>query len=346
MRGAVPRVRCRSNGWARLAVTGMIAWLLAGVDVRAQTIPRPTPSRGGVFVHFDNDFVEHTDRCYTGGLSVGWTSGALSPSSSERVRRIVPFSPDDGVSTWGIALGQKVYTPDDISIADVIVEDRPYAGALMLALSGTVSTPRQQRVLELSVGMVGPSAKAQGTQSLVHRLTPSGEPQGWQHQLRDEPILQLAFDERRRIRWEASRGQLAAELIPHVSGGLGNLATYAAVGAELRVGWKLPQDFGRAMLRPSGFRGPTFVGERSPSLEFFASADRKAVARDLLLDGNTFRSSHRVKREPFTSDIAIGIAANVGRLGLRYESVLWTRKFTTESRRQRYSSLLVRLARS
>ncbi len=302
--------------------------------------------RSAFFLHFDNDFVESTDRCYTGGLSLGWTSAEVSGKAAARIRRILPFDSPAGRAMWGLKLGQKVYTPDDISIADVVVNDRPYAGAFLLTGSALVDSPRRQGAMELSVGLVGPDALAEQTQSLVHRFTPSGEPLGWRHQLHDEPVVQLVLDERRRYLLAGDRRHIGIELLPHVSGGIGNLATFAAIGAEVRLGWRLPDDFGRALVRPSGFRGPSTFATEGVQFQLFAAADRKAIARDLLLDGNTFRSSHRVQREPFTSDISVGMALTLGRVALRYETVMWTRKFTTESRRQRYSSLLVGIARS
>ena len=61
--------------------------------------------------------------------------------------------------------------------------------------------------------------------------------------------------------------------------------------------------------------------------DVFVAFEGYAVARDIFLDGNTFRRSHRVDKMPFTVDIAAGIAVRHGRLKANLAYVYQTKRF-------------------
>ena len=58
--------------------------------------------------------------------------------------------------------------------------------------------------------------------------------------------------------------------------------------------------------------------------------DWRAVARDIFLDGNTFRDSRSVNKEPFVADISAGIGLIAGRWQATYTQVRRTREFKTQ----------------
>jgi len=79
------------------------------------------------------------------------------------------FMSDNSV---GFAFGQLIYTPDDISIPELIVDDRPYAGwlygAVLLQITADAAT--RQHAFELQLGVIGPESGAEWAQSGIHEL--------------------------------------------------------------------------------------------------------------------------------------------------------------------------------
>src|SRR5699024_6383048 len=93
------------------------------------------------------------------------------------------------------------------------------------------------RTTQLVVGMVRPASLAEKTQDLIHEFTGSDDFQGWDHQLHNEPVLNLVHERlwRSEVR-PLGNGALQWDAVTHVGGALGNLYTHANTGLELRLG--------------------------------------------------------------------------------------------------------------
>ena len=70
-------------------------------------------------------------------------------------------------------LGQSIFTPEDITNPNLIVNDRPYAGWLYFGI-GLIKRHKSGSVwvfdtLELDLGIVGPQAYAQNVQTWWHK---------------------------------------------------------------------------------------------------------------------------------------------------------------------------------
>jgi hypothetical protein len=149
----------------------------------------------------------------------------------------------------------------------------------------------------------------------------------------------------RKYRALASGG--GADAIAHYGMSLGNVATYLNAGIELRAGTAIPDDFGSSPVRPAGNNTApgSFPrdGQKRPrrGIHAFASLDLRAVARDIFLDGNTFRASHSVKREPLVADISLGVAAFAGGWKLSFGRVIRSREFAGQPSRHSYGSFTV-----
>ena len=118
---------------------------------------------------------------------------------------------------------------------------------------------------------------------------------------------------------------------------LGNVQTYANTGGTLRLGINLPSDFGVQLARPGSVGGtpaddrdPRVAPDRNFSVFVFGAADGRAVARDIFLDGNTFRSSRSVTKEPFVADLSAGAGVIAGPWQLTYTQVWRTREFKSQ----------------
>ncbi len=143
------------------------------------------------------------------------------------------------------------------------------------------------------------------------------------------------------------RGGLGYDVIPHAGFGFGNFFVYANGGGEVRSGFNLPNDFGSFTIRP-GCESNASFDERNPrffrprhrvGLHVFAAVAGKAVMRNILLDGNTLKDSHRVDKKPFTADLLGGVSLIVYRFKLKYALVYRTKEFETQEEEELFGSI-------
>lgn len=71
----------------------------------------------------------------------------------------------------------------------------------------------------------------------------------------------------------------------------------------------------------------------------FAALEGRAVARDIFLDGNTFRDGPRVDREALVGEGAIGAVLVMPWARLSYTHAFRSREFAGQGRMAQYGSL-------
>ena len=293
-------------------------------------------------VYFENDTFTGTDQHYTNGLKISELSADLVDWGQVGWRKtfveILPFvNRPDGQKRIGFAVGQNMYAPRNIEVSNPDPNDRPYAGWTYLEMAFVSKTESIADILSLQVGLIGPHSLAEDSQRIVHKWTASAKPRGWDYQLRDEVGVNLIYERRWRLYARALYQVLGVDLVPHAGASLGNVQTYANAGGTLRLGINLPSDFGVQLARPGSVGGtptddldPRVALHRNFSLFLFGAVDGRAVARDIFLDGNTFRDSRSVNKEPFVADISAGIGLIAGRWQATYTQVRRTREFKTQ----------------
>ena len=197
---------------------------------------------------------------------------------------------------------------------------------------------------EIDFGVVGPAAYAKQNQNWIHDARGIARFQGWDYQLKNEPGLLLVYEAKHKRPATTLADDLEYDAIGHYGGAVGNIAVYANVGGEMRIGWRIPDDFGTSPIRPAGDNnapGPENAprGGRRPGLHAFVSVDARAVAHDIFLDGNTFVAGPHVTRRPFVADVALGAALTLGGAKLTYAHYIRSREFTTQSGVQTFGSI-------
>lgn len=305
-----------------------MATLMAGATARAQdaTAPQPDETLANeplddswrLSVLEENDSIwSGTDKYYTQGLSFV----VLGPAVEDGSAWDAPF---DTFAGWGllpsengtsrryeILLGQQIFTPADISQDNPDPDDRPYAGWFFGGL-GLIQDTDHRRLdhFELLIGVVGPAAFAETTQNDWHQYIGVDDAFGWDHQLHNEPGLMLTYERKYRFATPTDDG-FGADFIPEAGVTVGNVMTYAQIGGMLRIGRNLQADYGPARMRPS-LSGTTYFTEKDMVGRFgfylFAGAQGRAVARNIFLDGNTFRDSRSVDSEALVADLTGGIS--------------------------------------
>jgi len=338
--------------------------------------------RGGS-ARLENDLFTGTDQNYTNGVVFTAVSHDIAgklrveclPTPVRLHAELIKFmNPDfwadaeNSAHTQNVAVkfGQSMFTPKDFSRTDLITGDRPYAGLLYVGMSWNRRKHEPQSNLEMldtreiTLGVIGPLALAEQSQNLFHDAIGAARFLGWQHQLKNEPALQLAMD--RKFKDYRGTGAItpgfSADSIRSLGLRLGNIETSATLGIQGRIGWNLPNDFGTYPIRPGaenrppsasihGGSGDAAAVRPQPGVHLFGTMETKLVAHDFSLDGNLFQSSHSVTRRPWVAQAAIGVSAHGMIAGhgakLAVMRVYRSREFEEQGPSQAYGSVALSL---
>lgn len=305
-----------------------------------------------VSIQFENDIgLGGTDRHYTHGSRVSCMSeNQTGDAAAREIADAISFDiggyellDSNREVRYSVALGQTMFTPEDLARTDLIVDDRPYAGWLFGSF-GLVLGPRKEQAvgstafdrmesIQLTLGVVGPASAADRTQKFVHSVIDAEKPRGWRNQLRNEPGFILEYEQKWRTEsWNLLPGSslLQVDLMPSAGVALGNVHTYGSVAATFRIGNRLANDFGPPRIRPSVAGSEYYEpgpDERLGAYLFFSIGGR-AVARNIFLDGNTFRSSHSVEKNTYVGDLQVGAVFSLwGTARVSLTHIIRTREF-------------------
>lgn len=337
-----------------LTPTALAIAFLCCVALRAAAAD---PGPWTVNVYFENDLFDETDQNYTNGIRLSWISPDTTsyqndpafPSWLREANRHLRLlhSNDPGLQhNLVVSVGQLMFTPDNVQATAPVPDQRPYAGYLYGGIAYHTRSDWRLDVMELDLGIVGPSARAHETQNFIHHMRGFDTYNGWDNQLRDEPTVQLLYEKKRRLARTTWSGGFGQDYIGHTGVSLGNVATHFNFGGEYRIGWDLPDDFGTSAVRAGGDNsapgrnGPRRRGgARVYGLHAFLALDARLVARDMFLDGNTFRDSASVDKKAAVADLATGVSFLAGRWKVSYANILRTREFDGQPHPHRYGSI-------
>ena len=288
-------------------------------------------SQPAVNLRVDNDVFGAQDQGYSSGIQLMLVSSDLSgglrddcrwPVTNWLGRRLRWLAPvDSEQQNLTFSFSQAIFTPSNRKWTTLKPDDRPYAAVLLAGIGYNARQGDRLQASLLQVGIVGPSARGRQSQDLIHKLTGDDPFLGWDNQLRDEGVFRLLHErlQRHQPRTAApTDGSWRWDAVSHWGASVGNLLTHANLGGELRWGPTLPDDFGSSPMRPAGERT---IGRRSagrsayaPGLagHAFLALEARWVLWDMSLDGNAFKDSHHVDREPLVADMGFGVALTRG----------------------------------
>ena len=295
---------------------------------------------GAFTVLLDNDIFFDSDRDYTNGVQLAYTTPADSaPDTIVEFARRLPFFAAAGSVRKSFALGQNIYTPADTDLADPPASERPYAGYLYAAVGLMEENPDRLDQLQLQLGVVGPASLAGNAQKWVHSILGQAKPQGWHYQLRDEPALNLAYERSLKLIPPQSVLGLVLDIEPHIGGAVGNVYDYANAGAMMRFGFNLPGDFGPLRIDPSLPGSNFFEPTDAVSAYVFAGVDGRAIARNIFLDGNTWQASRSVVKKNLVGDLELGAALTFRHVRLAFTHVFRTREYKAQPKSDQFGAV-------
>ena len=161
---------------------------------------RSIPNDKGYFrFHYDNDFFAKakTDYYYTQGYSFEVGSQVFRHNPLSKL--LLHFKSVE--PSYGLAFEHFGFTPTSIRSNEIRVGDRPFAGVILLKSFATSVDPEHRQRLSsvLSTGIIGPAAFAGHMQATIHRWSGDVDPQGWQHQIRNDVAINYELSHERQL---------------------------------------------------------------------------------------------------------------------------------------------------
>lgn len=303
---------------------------------------------GRLLLRSDNDVYGQAgqDENYSAGAYLGWVSPTSGEGAACLPAGVAWLDRATGWLRWGqgdqrnlvLDFHHAIYTPKDGLRADIDPDDRPYAATLLLGLSQQVRDGDRLAVTRLQLGMVGPSAQGEMAQDALHHLFGRERFKGWDNQVEDQPLVQLAHD--RLWRRPAAPGWfgLDADRVQYLGADLGNARAQVHAGVEWRWGRNLPDDFGSNPMHAGGDGRAPGAGTPREAWDWhvFASLEGRAIGHDITLDGHG--DSHSVDRRDFVAEAGLGLVLTHGRWRLAYGHYRRSREFAGQPEAPVYGS--------
>lgn len=276
-----------------------------------------------------------SDEAYTQGLRLGWSF----------VNHCGPVATLDKVGEWlnttlsgenigsyvyGLEFGQNFFTPNDISVPQLIEDDRPYAAWLYLGTNISVvdntiaENTTWQHQFELQVGIVGPEAQGKWVQTEFHKLIDDELPQGWGNQLDTELGAQLYYTYQNR--WYKRR---YFDLTPGVVAGFGSIQDLFGLNLTARLGTPNRRAFPVSLITSTVKESAAQARENWEAFAF-VGAEGRAMFHNFFLDGNNFKDSHSVDKEGFVYDLKAGFSVRYKSWRLSYTFIRRSREFSPD----------------
>ncbi len=180
--------------------------------------------------NYDNDYFASRDQDYTQGYNFELVSPAMRLNPINRLL----LQPKHSETQYGISIEHIGFTPFNIGSAQIQYGDRPFAAAIMLkSFAIATDTVHQSRLVSsLNLGLIGPGAFGKEMQVGIHKATGNTIPQGWQHQIRNDLVLNYEVSYEKQV----FRYRNLLSLQTNTTLRLGTLFTNASIGFNTTFG--------------------------------------------------------------------------------------------------------------
>ncbi|MHC4998258.1 MAG: lipid A deacylase LpxR family protein [Planctomycetota bacterium] len=232
----------------------------------------------------------------------------------------------------GFFIGQNIYTPDHVDEPEKRSDDdMVYAGWLYTGMFAQRATDRRLDHLELNVGVIGPSSKAERVQKSIHNFLDSDEPIGWDDQLSDELAVDLTFMRKQRLQDGWFKPTESTDFIAEYGFTAGSVHRHLQAGMTVRYGFNLDNTFGPARLAlPSGI-STLRKDETTRSGYLFARVTGKAIEHNRFLTG--------LDTEPLVGEFQVGAVYQYKKLEIGYSQTFFTQEFEEQSGKDSFGAL-------
>lgn len=292
---------------------------------------------------WENDILspKHTDRHYTNGLQFTKTSRSYDSFNSDntfgwfaRAASILPVGKEGWLEhRTTLSFGQVMQTPEDMTVETPDKNDAPYAGILYVSHGLETYAESHVDYLDLTLGITGDPSLAEGSQKLIHKMTGSEPPQGWDSQIPTELLVNLYYSRRFAVPLIDGVGDWQLDNVNFGRIAVGNAQTDLKVGAG--VSWH------QSSISPLGVRPGRLardmvisthdVIEGTKGWYFFGGVSAKWVVWDVLLDGTMFHDSPSVDKEEWVAQLVTHAGYKWKKISVHYSWVISTPTFERET---------------
>jgi len=320
-------------------ITSLIVLICFAATASFAAEPIAKPTRNAFSIRFENDCFSDTDENYTNGMSLALTQTGKGLLGG--VWDIFGEAAGNRFATY--ELTQLMFTPSNLRLSFPDPTDRPYAGLLYLGFTTHLQRENSLHSLKLIAGVAGPASFAEDIQRFSHTVLHSTHAQGWEHQIKNEPVINLAYEYRYKYALTPRDNPFGVEVIPMGGAFLGNYLIQAQADVQFRVGYHLPDDFGTTVLRGSAYLPfpQNDKAHQAWGIYAFAGGGASLVARNLTLDGNTFADSRSVSKHIFLPAAEFGASLWTQWFQTTFSYVISGKEFHGQPKREDYGSVVL-----
>lgn len=306
------------------------------------------PRENWFTITIENDIFVGKDNGYTNGIAVSWAHAGFTEFTPDNIPRWLRYLSEElYISTMpgkeraaSYSISQLMQTPSDITVPTLTEDEAPYAGLLVWFGNLHAFDERVADRLSLGFGVVGPLSGAEQSQTWVHRLIGSDEPQAWANQIHNEPVFQVSAERLVRMADFPVGKTARVDVIGSGNMAIGTIESYLALGVGVRLGRGLDRSFPAASFLPGRQANP-LAGNIDGGWYAFANLQGRFVANDITIDGNTFDESHSVPLEHWQAAVSTGMAYGFNRWAFLLSALVATDRFEGQPDATRFGSLSV-----
>ena len=273
-------------------------------------------------VHYDNDYFTKTDKYYTQGITFEYAHPFIKKIPAARLL----WTPFDTQPQYGITFNLFGYTPTTILSDSILYGDRPFNANISLKIFSIQADEihKQQIATSFSIGVMGPAALGYDIQYNIHRWLKNPVPHGWQHQTKNDIIINYQLNYEKQL-LRAGNAQHPADnflLNTTAEARFGTLNNKLSGGLNFMAG-----RFNKRFLPPGNEK-------RKVEYYFYSQGKVNFIGYDATMQGGLF-----TRKNPYTitgSDITrvtlqadAGIIVNFKKFYLSYTQSIITKEFRT-----------------
>jgi lipid A 3-O-deacylase len=266
--------------------------------------------------NYDNDYFTKTDEYYSQGITFDY----VQPSIKKFILAKFLLTPYKTVPQYGVTFNLFGYTPTSITSDSILYGDRPFNASISLKTFAIQADDKhkQQIATAFSIGVTGPAGLGYQIQDNIHRWLKNTIPQGWQHQIKNDIIINYQINYEKQL--------LTA----------GNIFLLNTT-AEARLGTlnnKLSGGFNFMAGRFNKRFSPVNYSKKKAEYYFYGQSRVNFIGYDASMQGGLFNrkspytiAGGDVSRATFQADA--GVIVNFKKLYLSYTQSFLTKEFRT-----------------
>lgn len=232
----------------------------------------------------DNDGIFGVDQDYTNGIFLSYATGQLR-KDSEWSWLTLTNSARSNIDKIELVLGHKMWTPSEIEADYPLVNDRPYAGYLHTEMNYLSLSADKAVRYNFTIGATGESSFSDKAQSLVHGITGSTDPKGWDYQIDDYLAFSVGYRAFNKLL--RSEGKSTQWEITNVNDfNAGNFRSDLAQGVMFRWGTNLENSIGAANISVESPFSASMLANNTTSWFVFAGFEGRYRFNDITLQGD------------------------------------------------------------